>query len=123
MKGSRRLVITAAALLVATQAHARTLATAPAAAGFGVGYDLECSVTNASPTSKARLTIEVRDYSGTVIDSGGPADWAPGEAAGLTAKPGGASCVFKIVSGNPKNLRAAAIYTDSNDNLVIIPAR
>jgi len=128
MRASRALLI-AAVLLTASKVHAAGIvATPPASESFGLGYTMYCYVTNASATQKVTLVQEVRSYSGAVVDSTSPFDLLPGEVeAHPPGYPGGASCVYRIVKGNAKDLRAAAhyLYFDPHvgTQLVVIPAR
>jgi hypothetical protein len=121
MKSFIRIMIAAVSVLAASTAQAGgTLTTAPLFDGIGL---LDCRAVNASKTL-VRMTVQVRDYDGAVIDSFGPVDVLPGQITGSSPLyAGGASCVFLLVEGKPKQVRAAANYRDASSNLVIIPAR
>ena len=125
MKTLRTLIATAAALLAASSAEAAgVLATPPASVGFGVGYDIHCEVVNAHRAAPVRLQVEVRDYAGNVLDSALPFELLAGQSTGFDPSVGSpAYCVFRVLSGSAKNLRAAANYVDADDNIVIVPAR
>lgn len=128
MNWFRTTLLAAAILTATTAAHAvAILATAPAYAD-PTQFFLRCDATNVSTTSTLYVAVEARDYSGKVVASNQGGDfWYPGEAAGIDvlSPQGEASCAFKVLKGNAKYLRAAAVYRPlgAKTDLIVVPAR
>jgi len=128
MNSFRTMLLAAAILTATTAAHAvPILATAPAYAD-PTQFFLRCDATNVSTTSTLYVAVEARDYSGKVVASNQGGDfWYPGVAAGIDvpSPKGEASCAFKVLKGNAKYLRAAAVYRPlgAKADLIVVPAR
>jgi hypothetical protein len=73
------------------------------------------------------ITLEARDYNGTVVGSVGPSQYASGQTGYwyAPAASNGAYCKFDIISGPPKRIRAQAVYADlvTGYRLIAVPAR
>ena len=113
----------AVGLALAASAQATSLRTAPASATFANAV-LLCEVVNTGPT--AVITIEVRSYTGTVVDSVGPFELMGGRTRSWpTADPFAAYCKFDVVAGSSKRLRAQAVYSDlvTGYRMMAVPAR
>jgi hypothetical protein len=85
---------------------------------------LICEVVNTGPT--AVITLEARNYAGTVVSSVGRSQYVSGEThSWYAADTGGAYCKFDIVAGSPKRIRAQAVYADlvTGYRLIAVPAR
>jgi len=109
-------------LALSTPAQARSLHTAPASAAFASAA-LLCEFVNTGPT--AVITVEARNYAGTVVDSIGPSQYAGGATRSWYPAPGAAYCRFDIVAGSSKRIRAQAVYADfvTGYRLITVPAR
>lgn len=126
MTSFRTLLLAAALLAATTAAHAvPILATAPASADPSQFF-LRCDATNVSLTSTLYVEVDLLDYYGKVIASTSEY-WYPGQADGVTylSPQGQASCAFKVIKGNAKYLRAAAVYrpVGVKTDLIVVPAR
>ena len=115
-------VATAVGLAISGAAQAKSLRTAPASAAFANAV-LLCEVVNTGPT--AVITLEVRDYNGTVVNSDGPSQYATGETRSWYAASDGVYCKFDIIAGSPKRIRAQAVYADlqTGYRMIAVPAR
>jgi hypothetical protein len=107
MKTWLSIVALAVALSPGTaRAGSKVLATGPAAYA-GTPF---CDVANVSATKPATVTIEVRDYFGTILNAGGapaPQTLAPLTGTYDSASGGGeAYCRFVVSAGSTTDLRA-----------------
>lgn len=116
------LALAVAGLALGGRAEAAALFTAPAQASFA-GEQMLCDALNAGRTP-VLMTIEVRDYSGSVVDATQQFYFPAGDTASyVSTKAAAAYCKF-IVVGSPKRIRAQAIYTYVNGSrTIVVPAK
>ncbi len=98
------LALAAVTIGMAATAHAATMITPPASAGFA-GAVLYCNLLNVGP-APLTATIEARDYNGNVLDTYTNLSINPGADLQLYS-PTGVYCKFTF-KGSKKRVRAAA---------------
>ena len=97
--------------LLAGSASADATIVTPAIRPSSAGT-LECWVVNSHPTKQLQVELEIRSFSGTVVESGsGPV--VPNGANGITTDADTARfCVVRVTSGSRKNAIVSLVAFD-----------
>lgn len=117
------LAVAALAAAAVGPAHAaRTLETTVVPAKH-YGNTLFCDVVNVSPSGTAKVTIQIVRGDNAVLKET-TVSLGSLEGNGIGAGGDADRCRFVSESGNPKNLRAVAVYRDGNGKYVTaVPAQ